>query len=153
MNNGCTKVRLVFQSPLGGIVKRKHILTFPPDIILQDVAELVSGAGSTKSLWPASFGEWLGQTDARLLMCYWNESQWEPLPIFSSLKDLKSDLSVDEPVWLLFSVLTGKLTPMVHKPALLPQKTKVKAKVSNSDASTKDSSEYETEVVPSPEVD
>lgn len=107
MSSGCIKVKLAFLSPWGGMVKRKRILTFPSDALLQDVAEVVSGATGQKALWPSSFGYWLTQYGARLLICYWNESQWEPLPSFSILKDILPETSGDETVELCFSVLTG----------------------------------------------
>jgi hypothetical protein len=161
MSNVCIKVKLAFQSPLGGMVKRKRILTFPSDALLQEVAEVVSGATGPKALWPASFGDWLQQSGASLLICYWNESQWEPLPSFSMLKDITSDVSADEIVELLFSVRDGKcsgcesnlgfeskiqdvtetkmpdVSPLTRKPPLIPRQPKAAAQVSNSVVSTK----------------
>lgn len=148
--NGCIKVRLTFQSPLGGKIKRKHLLTFLCDNSLHEVAKVVSGEAGAKPLWPTSFGEWLQSSDASLLVCHWNETQWEPLPLFSVLKDINFG---DETVELLFGVLnlsdSGRTTrtasnqttvdvpPMVKKPPLIPLMAKAKAKVSTSGGSTR----------------
>jgi len=151
-------VRLAFRSPLGGMVKRKRLLTFPPSMSLEEVADVVSGASGSKPLWPTSFSAWLQQPDACLLICYSNNSHWDPLPSFSCLKDIKDDHTSDEPIELLFRVLklSGLPDPMpdvtadgqavdgqprqVQKPPLIPQKAKAKAKASTSVVSTKESS-------------
>jgi len=171
MSNGCIEVKLAFLSPLGGMVKRKRILTFPSDALLQEVAEVVSGATGAKALWPTGFGEWLHELGSRLLICYWNESQWEPLPSFSILKDITSDVSADKPVELLFSVLNGQssgfksnlgeesempdatetkmsaVTPLGVKPPLIPRKPKAKAQVCVSLVSTKVSTGSEVDFI------
>lgn len=163
MTDGCIKIKLAFQSPLGGMVRRKRILTFPPDVLLQEVAEVVSGATGAKALWPTSFGEWLRQSGTSLLICFWNISQWEPLPSFAILNDYKSDVSVEEPVQLLFSVVNGTcsgfksklgfeskvpdITPLVRKPPLIPRKPKATAKISTSLVSTKESTGSEADPI------
>lgn len=172
MSSGCIKVQLAFLSPWGGMVKRKRILTFPSDALLQDVAEVVSGGTGSKALWPSSFGFWLEQFDARLLISYWNESQWEPLPSFSILKDIFPEISEDDRVELCFSVLNGKcwgfksqlgfegeipdiaetkmpdVTPLARKPPLIPRpKPKAWADGSNSAVSTRVPTGSEGEVI------
>lgn len=174
MSGVCIKVKLAFLSPLGGMVKRKRILTFSSDALLQDVAEVVSGAMGAKPLWPSSFGDWLQENGARLLISYWNESQWEPLPSFSILKDIlseNSETSGDEPVQLCFSVLMGNcwgfkrqlgfeskipdatgtkmpdVTPLARKPPLIPRKMRANADLSTSAVSTRVSTGSESDVI------
>jgi len=171
MSSVCIKVKLVFLSPLGGMVKRKRILTFPSDALLGDIAEVVSGTMGAKPLWPTSFGDWLQEQGARLLISYWNESQWEPLPSFSILKDILPETSGDEPVQLCFSVLNGKswgfksqlgfeskipdaiktkmpdVTPLARKPPLIPQKIRAIADLSTSAVSTRVSTGSESDVI------
>jgi len=157
MHTGYIKVRLTFQSPLGAMVKRKQILVFSRDICLREVADVVSGVTGTKPLWPSSFGACLDQSGSPLLMCYWNHSEWEPLPSFSTLKDIKSDHSNDDPVELLFCVLNGQclgfkkrlpdVTLLTQRPPLIPKKARAQAKVSASVVSTKESTGSEGQLI------
>jgi len=162
MDTGYIKVKLTFQLPSGAMVKRKQILVFSRGVCLREVAAVVSGVTGTKTLWPSSFGACLDQLGCPLLMCCWNNSQWEPLPSFSILKDIQSENSNDDPVELLFCALNGQrlgfkrklpdATLLNHRPPLIPKRAKALAKVSASVVSTKESTGSEAELIKCPGV-